>query len=279
MYNITDDQVDFILDDIEKRGVITEDVRYNILDHVCCIIENEMNGESNFKEFYRNTIAQFYIKELGEIEEETQVLLTFKHYYAMKRTLKISGITSIILILLGVTFKTMHWPGASVLAVLGLGFFSLVFIPLNIAMKFANDKEKSNRLIMTIGMLTASVATLGVLFKIMHWQFSNILMMSSLLVFMVLFIPIYFIVNFKNPETKFNTIINTTFMVGAAGMLFALMNFGHSYKTPENDSKQDIHQTIENQTTDKEKEATIGVTGLFFALGDVEHSNHQIKTI
>ena len=277
MYNITDDQVDFILDDIEKRGVITEDVRYNILDHVCCIIENEMKSESNFKEFYRNTIAQFYIKELGEIEEETQVLLTFKHYYAMKRTLKISGITSITLILLGVTFKAMHWPGASVMAVLGLGFFSLVFIPLNIAMKFANDKEKSNRLIMTIGMLTASAATMGVLCKIMHWPFANILMMSSLLVFMILFIPIYFVVNYKNPETKFNTIINTTFMVGAAGMLFALVNLGHSNRTPENDSKQEIHQTIDTLESDSKKEAMIGATGLLFALVDVENSNSSEK--
>ena len=93
MHKVTDTQVDFILDDIERRGVITEDVRYNILDHVCCIIENEMDSDMNFNEFYRNTIARFYKKELGEIEEETQVLLTFKNYYAMKRTLKISGIT------------------------------------------------------------------------------------------------------------------------------------------------------------------------------------------
>jgi hypothetical protein len=279
MYNITDDQVDFILDDIEKRGVTTEDVRYNILDHVCCIIENEMNGESNFKEFYRNTIAQFYIKELGEIEEETQVLLTFKHYYAMKRTLKISGITSITLILLGVTFKTMHWPGASVMAVLGLGFFSLIFIPLNIAMKFANDKEKSNRLIMTVGMLAASAATMGVLCKIMHWQLANILMMSSLLVFMFLFIPIYFVVNYKNPETKFNTIINTTFMVGAAGMLFALVNLGGSSKKHENSPKQEIHQTIDAQDSVSKKEAMIGATALLFSLVDTEKFASPVNTL
>ena len=136
MYSISDDQVDFILDDIERRGVVTEDVRYNILDHVCCIIENEMTSESNFKEFYRNTITQFYEKELCEIEEETQILLTFKHYHAMKRTLKISGITSIILMILGITFKAQHLMGAGIMMVLGLVIFSLIFIPLNIILKF-----------------------------------------------------------------------------------------------------------------------------------------------
>lgn len=235
MHKITDSQVDFILDDIERRGVVTEDVRYNILDHVCCIIENEMDNEMNFNEFYKNTIARFYKKELGEIEEETQNLLTFKNYYIMKRTLKISGITSIILIMLGVILKSMHWPGAGLAVVLGLTFFSLIFIPLNIVLKFKDDAEKSNRLIMTVGMLTASAATIGVLFKIMHWPYANIVMFSSLLVFMLLFIPIYFIVKYRDPASKFNAIINTTFMVGGAGMLFALINLHpvENHKTQE----------------------------------------------
>lgn len=242
MHKVTDTQVDFILDDIERRGVITEDVRYNILDHVCCIIENEMDSDMNFNEFYRNTIARFYKKELGEIEEETQVLLTFKNYYAMKRTLKISGITSIILIMLGVTFKSMHWPGAGIMVVLGLAFFSLIFIPLNIILKFKDDKAKNNRLIMTVGLLTASAATIGVLFKIMHWPYANIIMFSSLLVFMIVFIPIYFIVKYRDPESRFNAIINTTFMVGAAGMLFALINL-HGPKNTHN--SQQIENTQE----------------------------------
>jgi hypothetical protein len=244
MHNVTDDQVDYILNDLEKKGIVTEDVRYNILDHVCCIIENEMSVEMNFYEFYKETIAKFYKKELCEIEAETQVLLTFKNYYAMKRTLKISGITSIILILLGIIFKSLHLQGAGVIIVLGLLFFSLVFIPLNIVLKFKDDDEKSNRLIMTVGMLAASAASMGVLFKIMHWPYANVLMFSSLLVFMIVFIPIYFIVKYRDPETRFNSIIHTTFMIGAAGMLFALINLGHSNKThhTENDNIQTIEQ-------------------------------------
>lgn len=230
MRNVTDEEIDFILDDITKRGVVTEDVKYNILDHVCCIIENEMPLEENFKKFYENTIAKFYHEELSEIEQETRKLITFKYYHAMKRTLKISAVISILFIMIGVTFKAMHWPGAGVAVVLGLAFFSLVFIPLNIVMKFRDDKEKSNRLIMTVGMVTASAATVGVLFKIMHWPTANIIMFSSLLVFMLVFIPIYFIIRFKDPDTKFNAIIHTTFMIGAAGMLFALVNLGHSKK-------------------------------------------------
>jgi hypothetical protein len=238
---VSEDQVDFILNDIEKRGVVTEDVRYNILDHVCCIIENEMTSESNFSECYENTIAQFYKNELCEIEEETQILLTFKNYHAMKRTLKISGIISIILMITGIIFKSLHLQGAGVIIVFGLIFFSLVFIPLNIILKFKDDKESGNRIIMTVGLLSASAASLGVLFKIMHWPYANVLLFSSLLVFTVIFIPIYFIIKYRDPESKFNAIINTTFMIGAAGMLFALINFHQ----PEYHKTPDFEQTTE----------------------------------
>ncbi|MFK8044609.1 MAG: hypothetical protein AB8B72_03885 [Crocinitomicaceae bacterium] len=246
MYNVTDKQVDYILSDIEKKGIITEDVRYNILDHVCCIIENELTEEENFEKFYENAIAQFYHKELHEIEEETQKLLIFKHYYAMKRTLKISAVTSIILIILGIIFKSMHWPGAGVLIVLGVAFFSLIFIPLNIVFKFQEDKQGSNRVITTIGLLAVSAAMLGTLFKLMHWPGANILMFSSLLVFTLVFIPMYFIVKYKDPETKFTAIINTAYMIGAAGMVFALINFGNSEKNLEKENIEN-HQSINTE--------------------------------
>jgi len=228
MRKITDKEIDFILNDIERKGIVTEDVKYNILDHVCCIIENETTIDMDFKKCYKDTIAQFYRKELSEIEEETNLLLTFKNYHIMKRTLKISGIISIILVLLGAVFKSMHWSGAGVIIVLSLVFFSLVFIPLNIVLKLKDNTKKNNKVIMTLGLLTVSIATIGVLFKVMHWPWANVLMISALLGFVILFIPTYFIINYRNPETKFNAIINTTFMVGAAGMLFALINLGYS---------------------------------------------------
>lgn len=142
MHSVTDEQIDFILEDIANRGIVTEDVRYNILDHVCCIIENEMPQGENFYEFYKNTIVRFFKKELKEIEDETRELTTFKYYYAMKRTLKITGAITIILCLIGSLFKFQHWPGAGVLLLLSLGFFALVFIPLNIIMKFKDEKRK-----------------------------------------------------------------------------------------------------------------------------------------
>jgi len=230
MYKITNDEIDFILNDISKKGIKTEDVRDDILDHVCCIIENEMKLGMNFNEFYRNTISHFYLNNLGEIEEETQLLLTFKYYHAMKRTVKISGIISILLFVIGSILKSYHLAGAGVAIVIGLAFFSLVFIPLNIILKYKDDKDSKNKLIMTLGLILGSLTSIGILFKLMHWPTADIIIVSCLSIFTFVFIPIYFINNYKNPETKFNAIINTTFMIAAAGMIFALINLGYSKK-------------------------------------------------
>lgn len=224
MVNLTDEQVDFISNDITKKGIETEDVRDNILDHVCCIIENEMPIEEDFYVFYELTIARFYTRNLREIEEETKNLITFKYYYAMRRTLKITAIATSLLILSGGICKFQHWPGASVLLFTGLILFSLVFLPLNIVLKFRDDEEKENRLIMLVGFLTASVGTIGILFKVMHWPYANMLFYGSFIVFFLVFIPLYFFTKFRNTETKFSAIMNTTFMIAGCGMLFALVN-------------------------------------------------------
>ena len=236
MYSISDEQIDFIYDDIAKKGIDTEDVRDNILDHVCCIIEQEMKDDEDFHEFYRNTIARFYKSDLAEIEEETRQLITFKYYYAMKRTLKVVGIVSVILIVAGSILKSQHLPGAGITMVAGFVFFSLLFIPLLIIMKFRDDKATKNRIVVTLGMILTLTGTLGLMMKFMHWPFANYLFFGSLALFGLVFIPIYFFVRYKDPELKFNTAINTVFMIAAAGMLFALTNLGYS-KTYENNLK------------------------------------------
>ncbi len=228
MYKITEEEIDFILEDITKRGIVTEDVRDNILDHVCCIIENELHCKEEFKQFYKDTIARFYKKELCEIEQETKDLLTFKYYYAMKRTLKITGLISAVLIVLGAILKTLHSPGAGLSIVLGFTIFSFIFIPLNIILTFRDDQKISNRIVMTLGMVLTLTGTIGLLFKVMHWPFANVIFLSSLFAFGLVFIPLYFFTRSRDPETKFNAIINTTFMIAAAGMLFAMVNLGHS---------------------------------------------------
>ncbi|HRD38307.1 MAG TPA: hypothetical protein PLC65_06720 [Bacteroidia bacterium] len=95
MYRVSDEQIEFILDDIKKRGIEMEDLQLNLLDHICCILERELKETDDFNAKYNKTIKQFFKSELWEIEEETVGLLYFKNYYKMKRFLYILLVLSL----------------------------------------------------------------------------------------------------------------------------------------------------------------------------------------
>ena len=63
MFVLSEQQVSFILDDIRRNGIELEELQLNLLDHICCVIENEMSPEQDFDEFYRIVIARFYKRE------------------------------------------------------------------------------------------------------------------------------------------------------------------------------------------------------------------------
>lgn len=222
MYSLSDKQIDFILSDIGARGVKTEDLQYNLLDHVCCIIENELEENGDFAQFYNKTISRFYKKELKELEDETQLLLTFKNYYTMKKLMIISGAFATTTFVFGSFFKIMHWPGASLLFFLGMITGCFLFLPLVFTLKARESKSIQNKLIAGVGTLDAILFCLSSLFKVFHWPGANIIWLVTLGVLFFVFIPLYFFYGIRNPETKVNTIVTSVMLVMIAGSLFLL---------------------------------------------------------
>ena len=110
MYCLSDKQIDFILRDIRARGVEMESLQQDLLDHVCCIIEQNLEASGDFEGFYFTVIQTFYKQELREIEEETLFLLTNKNYYAMKKIMLLSGIFSVFVLSFGILFNSCIGP-------------------------------------------------------------------------------------------------------------------------------------------------------------------------
>src|SRR4051812_40603425 len=117
---LNEEQIDFIRRDIHSKGIELEQLRESIVDHICCIIEETMQDEEDFFSFYEKTIAAFYHTNLKKIETDTLALTIHKKYYAMKKSILLSGGFSAILFIIGSLFKTMHWPGTAVLLVSAL---------------------------------------------------------------------------------------------------------------------------------------------------------------
>lgn len=223
MYCLSDKQIDFIFNDICARGVEMESLQQNLLDHICCIIEQNLEDEKDFELFYNQTIKTFYKHELWEIEEETIQLLTFKNYYAMKKIMLVTGTLSVSFLAQGLIFKFMHWPGAAMGILLGLVMMSLVFLPLLFVLKIKEKQQTKEKLTIAFGTLAGILITLGTLFKIMHWPYANMMITGSMGVTMLLFLPMYFFSGIRNAETKVNTIVSSILIVSACGLLLVLM--------------------------------------------------------
>ena len=130
MYVLDKSQVDYILNDIRRNGIETEELQFNLLDHICCVVENEMSPDTSFEAVYANVLPRFFKHQLREIQEETNLLLTFKNYYAMKKVMINSGLFTAVTFTVGSILKLLHLPGAAVLLILGIASMSFVFLPL-----------------------------------------------------------------------------------------------------------------------------------------------------
>ena len=84
----------------------------------------------SFEEVYRNILPRFFKNHLREIQEETNLLLIFKNYYAMKKVMLRSGMFSTITFIAGSFLKIMHWPGAMMLIFLAILSMCLLFLPI-----------------------------------------------------------------------------------------------------------------------------------------------------
>lgn len=254
---ISDEELDFIVNDIKANGVVIEDLQNNLLDHICCIIEHEMPVNEDFYKFYKQILPRFFKNDLKELQVETENLLTFKNYYAMRNTLKITGIVSALFTILGATLKVLHLPGAGIAIILGGAMFSLIFLPLMIVLKFKDEEKQVDKIVLSFGFLIAMIAFTGVLFKLMHWPFANIMMISGSAAFVFAYVPLYYFSRVRRPEIRFNTTINAVLMMACGGLMFALMNLGFSQKmkTKEalilefNHSNKEIIQNLDSLMT------------------------------
>lgn len=96
----------------------------------------------------------------------------------MIKSIKVTSIIAAVLLLVGSYFKTMHWPGANVLMIVGAitGIFMFISLVAIIQSKLSGRLEKFSVIIASLALI---VALLSFLFKTMHWQGAAILIWAA----------------------------------------------------------------------------------------------------
>ena len=178
-----------------------------------------MDNGLDFGKSLTLSIQEFGLQNLSEIQEATLYLLTLK-LQKMKKVTIIIGIISAIFIVVGVLFKINNFPGASILLVLGIGFISLIVFPFMAFSEMQKGNNLNQKISVSVGYFSAIILGLATLFKIMHWPMANKIMISSVVLFDFLYVPIYFFSKYQNEKLK--TVIATVVMFSFGIILLAM---------------------------------------------------------
>ena len=109
-----DDNYERIKGDLVSRGLTYDRLIDDVLDHVCCMVEEYMNQGTDFESSYDRVLKTIGEKRLPEIQHQTLLNLN-KKFQRMKNFTYLFGMSSALITLIGALFKKMHWPGAGIL--------------------------------------------------------------------------------------------------------------------------------------------------------------------
>lgn len=125
---LTLEHIEFIRQDLSSRGIILDEIRESLTDHLCCMMEKCESHD--FETAYQEAVASFGEQGILQVEEQTVYLLIRKKQILMKRSMYVIGYIAAILSTSGLVFKLQHWPGAAIMLVLGIALFNFAFLPM-----------------------------------------------------------------------------------------------------------------------------------------------------
>jgi len=195
-------QIKVISSDLEQADIYYSHLSDDLLDHICCDIENAMQKGDDFVEAYKRVKQKIGIRGLERIQEDT-LLLTDKLYNIMKTVSKISGVTSAVILSVASLLKINHVEGAGILIFLGFISTIIFFLP-SVLIALYKETNNSRLLIQFMAAFFSGLGILGgFLFKIMHWPGGSLLLLGGFVFIVLFFCPAVFWNKLKeNPGKK-----------------------------------------------------------------------------
>lgn len=196
---LTEQQEEIIRAFVEAQGVKRPTLRDDVVDHLCCVIESQRTMDMPFEQMLENAVRELAPDGLAEIEYQTVFLLNSKRIIIMKKLTYFIGFMGSVALAAGVLFKLLHWSGGNQLFISGFLTLLLIFIPF-VAFdryKVAISKALSERLKIILGASSAIITGVAALFKVLHLQGANLMLILGAFIFIAGFLPFLFFTMYK----------------------------------------------------------------------------------
>lgn len=212
--------IDQISNDIRNEEISFSHLLNDLIDHVCCDVEYEMQAGLDFYHAYQRVKQKMgSSRRIREIQEETLYSVDSK-YRKMKNTMKFSGIAGTIIFGCAALFKIQHWPMAGVFLTLGAIILAFVFLPSALGVLWKETHNSRRLFLFGTGFISGFLFITGTLFKIQHWPVAGYLLLGSVGTAAFLFLPALLLNRLNNKEMSYK---RPVYIFGTIGVIFYIL--------------------------------------------------------
>jgi len=190
-------QVDVLQQRIDNSGLTRINLKEELLDHLCCCVEELLCSGSAFEPAIEQAFQQVCPDDPTEIEKQL-VLLLNQPSYQMKKITYGSGLLSSVAMIIGILLKFFHWTSSASIFVAGLLLFLGLFLPLLLFLHYRLAGSSLQRSITGVGMIGSVAAGVGVSFKLLHYPGADLLVFSGAAILTFAILPFLFYRAYKN---------------------------------------------------------------------------------
>lgn len=195
---LTREQID-IIRNLIKSKISIQTLRDDLFDHLWCEVERKMADNKTFSAAFDEALKEVAPHGLDAIQRQTLDLLDSSKIIFMKKITYSIGLLSAVALSLGWMFSLLRWPGGYELFNSGFLGFLILFIPM-IAIdhyKLQVRKTVFNKFKIIIGTLSSLIVGTSLVFKLLHLQGADIILVIGVLGFAFGFLPFLFFTMYK----------------------------------------------------------------------------------
>jgi len=195
---LNESQIEKIADTVHNSNIASAEMKDDLIDHLCCMVEDEMSKGGDFETAYQVVLQRFYPKGLNEVPDETVFLFTSKSRKKIDRVISISGFAILTGILITVVMKMLHLPFAQMVLLATFFVFLLILFPAIFIRKMKGKKRIPvfgiKGILFYVGAILFIIA---IVFHISHYPGGiYILWLASIIIYVAVF-PLFFFKTFK----------------------------------------------------------------------------------
>ena len=178
-------------------------VQEDVLDHLCCVVEEKMETGQTFETAFLAASQELSPRGLSFIQRQTTFLMDARNVSLMKIMLYSLGFISTGLLSLGWLFSVLRWMGGPEMFNSGFFLITIVFIPmLGIDLYAKSNKLLRDKLRLSIGAISSLIVGTSLIFKLLHLQGADVLLVLGVLLWTFGFLPVLFFNMYKRAQAS-----------------------------------------------------------------------------